>query len=219
MNVSDIVTRVTRSFGDEAKVQITDADIVRWINDAMLDIAMNNNLFRVTSNTTIAGGQYTLTLPQNLFTLHTIKFNGLSLRMLSQQEADSYIINNDDSSQTPTGVPTHYWQWGNTMHLYPYPSANGTVTVYYTRKPNDVSGLLDIPEVPIQYHPRIVEYCMTQAYELDDNLYGYQVKMAEFRDKTQQMKDNQEWENRDYYPMITSSPADAGDYVEGYWSY
>ena len=217
MNVNEIIVRVTRVFGDDAKVQITDDDIIRWINDAQRDIAANNNLFRVTANTIVPSGEYTFVLPPNLFTLHNIKADGITLRMLSQQEADSYIVNNDDSSQAAQGTPTHFWQWGNTIHLYPLPSRDCTVTVYYTRAPQEVNAITDTPEVPLIYHNRLVEYCMTQAYELDDNMYGYQVKKAEFENNTQKTKDNQEWTDREFYPMITSSPADISDYYEGYW--
>jgi hypothetical protein len=218
VNTNDIITRVTRVFGDDAKVQINDSDIMRWINDAQTELALSNNLFRITANTAIPGGQYTFTLPPNMYTLHAIKWNGVSLRSLSQQEADAYIVNNDDSTQVPSGTPSHYWQWGNTIHLYPYPDSNGTASVYYTRKPIDVTNALDTPEVPVQYHNRLVEYCLMQAYALDDNLYGYQVKKDEFKENTKQMKDMQELQ-QDYYPSITSSPADCGDYMEGYWVY
>lgn len=51
MLVSEIATRVKRQFGDEAGAQIEDADILRWVNDAMIDIARTNNLLQISATT------------------------------------------------------------------------------------------------------------------------------------------------------------------------
>jgi hypothetical protein len=60
------------------------------------------------------------------------------------------------------------------------------------------------PDVPKQYHPRIVEYCIAQAAELDDNMGTYQYKMNQFEKNLQSLKANGEQpEGDDYYPSIT----------------
>ena len=42
MNVGDVLTRVRRTFGDEAGIQITQDDVIRWINDAQREAVMQN---------------------------------------------------------------------------------------------------------------------------------------------------------------------------------
>lgn len=218
--VSDVVTRVTRVFGDDAQVQVTQADVIRWINDCQRDLALNNNLFRVTGmmNSVAGQSQYNFPTTPAILTLERIKYNGITLEPISVQEADEFLANHDDPNNYPTGTPTHYWQWGPVFNLYPAPATAVTngIMIYYTRQPNDVAAPADSLDVPAQYHNRVVEYCLMQAYALDDNLYGYQVHKADYEDKVQKTKDNQEWENRDSYPHIRVTGADSGDYYEGY---
>lgn len=220
MVVSDVVTRVSRVFGDDAQVQVNQADIIRWINDCQRDLALANSLFRVTATMTSVAGQSQYSFPTNpaILTLERIKYNGITLEPITIQEADEFLANNDDPASYPSGTPTHYWQWGANFNLYPAPATaitNG-IKLYYTRQPNDISAPSDPLDVPAQYHNRVVDYCLMQAYELDDNLYGYQVRKAEYEDKVQKTKDNQDWTDRDSYPHIRVSGADAGDYYEGY---
>ena len=40
--VQDVLLSVKRQFGDESGVQVTDSDIVRWVDDAQREISMNN---------------------------------------------------------------------------------------------------------------------------------------------------------------------------------
>jgi hypothetical protein len=47
MLVSEIATRVRRQFGDDVGILITDADIIRWVNDAQREIAVKANLLQV----------------------------------------------------------------------------------------------------------------------------------------------------------------------------
>lgn len=220
MLVSDVETRVFRVFGDDANVQVTKADVIRWINDAQRELALDNNLLRVTATMTSVVGQSQYNFPTSpaILTLEMIKYNGITLRQITQQEADEFIANNDDASNYPTGTPTHFWVWGPTFTLYPAPASSKTndLKIYYTRQPNDVAADSDPLDLPAQYHNLIVDYCLVQSYALDDNLYGYQVKRQEFNDSAQKMKDNQEWEVRDAYPHIRVSGADGGDYFEGY---
>jgi hypothetical protein len=96
--------------------------------------------------------------------------------------------------------------------------ANGStdLTLYFTRQPVQVTVVGDTPELPVQYHPRIVEYCIAQAAELDDNLAQYQLKMAQFENGVTKLKDNADWDSQDTYPTISVSPRDYGEYAEFY---
>jgi hypothetical protein len=90
--------------------------------------------------------------------------------------------------------------------VYPKPDANlaGGIEIYYTRQPAVVSALSDIPEVPVMYHNRIVEYVLAQAYELDEDWQAAQVKQQQFRTGVDKLKDQTDWAVRDAYPSITS---------------
>jgi len=100
------------------------------------------------------------------------------------------------------------------LNLYPIPNeALSTVDVMYVNTPDMIilESPYREPGVPKQYHPRIVEYCIAQAAELDDNLSHYQLKMGQFRENLSSLKNNGEQpEGDDYYPSITYIPGYSG---------
>lgn len=208
LTVSEIAIRVKRQFGDEYGAQITDDDILRWVNDAMRDIALKNNLLPVKSSTALVAGQQDYTLPTDLVTLDTIRYGTTKLQPLSQQEADEFM----DTTTTNTGTPLYYSRWGSTISLYPIPDSSavsgGSLALYYNREPNAVTDLSSTPEIPRVYHLRLVEYCIAQAYELDESAEQYAAKMQQFNNNVANTKDNNEWQNRDFYPHISVSMED-----------
>jgi len=209
--VSEIATRIKDQFGDDQGGVITDARVMRWVNDAMRDIAVANNLFLVKATAAVVNGQAEYQVPSNILTLHSVKFQGRKLTGLSQTEADEFQA---DGSAVPTGIPTHFWLFGNVLTLYPTPNLNdpNDLLVQYTRTPTEVTAVGNTPELPAQYHNRIVEYCIAQAAELDDDGDTYERKMNRFEVGVQKLKDNAEWEAHDVYPSITVGPADLGYY-------
>lgn len=214
MLVSEIAKRVKRQFGDEAGAQITDDDIIRWVNDAQREIAINNELLQVKATADITSGTREYSLPQDILKLHSIKYNGLTLQGLTIQEADSLVSTHDDPSVMPSGTCTNFWVWARTITLYPTPDANiaSGLTLYYIRVPREVATTAEEPELPIQYHNKIVDYCIAQAYELDDNMDSYAIKMNQFQSGVDSLRDDSEWAEQQFYPHITSSPDESGDY-------
>ncbi len=215
MIVSDIATRVKRQFGDEVGAQITDADIIRWVNDACIDIAINNNLLSYSATQSTPAASSEVSLPSDLLVLRSCYWNGEKLQSLTLEEADNLKITNPPVGFT--GTPASYWISQQTstavkITLYPANTAQGSLKILYTRAPVAVTAVSDTPDLPIQYHPRIVEYCIAQAAESDDNLQQYQLKMAQYKQGIDNLKDNADIGENDYYPSISVSPRDYGDF-------
>ena len=203
MIVSEISTRVKRLFGDQANVQIDDTDILRWVNDAQHEIALQNQLFQAVASVSTVVNQITYTLPIDGITLRSIQYNQAKLQALNNNEAEQYIVGTAQANNG--GTPQQFWIWANTINLYPAPDSVGTLKIFYTRQPATVTLVTDTPELPLQYHNAIVQYCLKQAYELDENWAAVQVKSSEFDTATKLLKDNNDWAERDFYPMITST--------------
>ena len=219
LTVAEIATRVKRAFGDEAGAQINDTDILRWVNDAMKDIAINNDLLQVkaTSDALIGVSEYHI--PLDMLTLRSVKFKGSLLKPMSIQEANEYANGHDTTAEEPTGTPTHYWLWSNTINLYPTPDRDeyGQLMLYYTRQPAVLTLTTEVPEIAPQYHTRLVEYCLAQAYELDADMESYKMKMQQFQDGMDRLKDNSERTQHDFYPSITVMTGDTDSWDVGYY--
>lgn len=214
LTVAEIAIRVKRQFGDEVGSQITNDDVIRWINDAQRDIAIKNNLLQVKATNDILTGQSDYPVPENILDFHSIKYNGTVLTGLSIQEADDFT----DSTTVATGTPTHYWHFASTLTLYPTPDTNinSGLKLFYYRQPTAVVNVEDIPELPAQYHNRLVDYCIAQAYELDSDMGSYQAKMGMFMSGIDALRANSQQQPQvATYPVIAVATADAG-YDAGY---
>jgi hypothetical protein len=205
MLVSEIATRVRNQFGDDEGVQLTDNHIMRWINDAMREISLNNSLLEVKATTNAVQDESDYGIPTNLLALHGIRYDGIKLKKLSLQEADELI---PPGQSVSSGTPTHFYKEAGNFVLYPPPDNNtSTITTLYTRTPTEVTLTTQTPELPVQYHNRIVEYCIAQAAELDGDNQLAMLKMQQFEGKTAAAKQMEE-EYADLYPSITVSARD-----------
>lgn len=205
MLASEISDRVKRQFGDTAGIQITDADVIRWINDAQREIAKSDGLLQTFATTDSVAGQQEYVRPPDILTLRSVHYDGRKLQALSPQEAEDFISSND----TSTGVPDRFWIWATKIFLYPIPAAAGigSIRIFYTRQPRLIDDLTDTPEINLEHHGRIVEYCLQQAYEMDENWQAAQLKGKQFKDglETKKVEDGP----NDYYPIITIRPEDS----------
>lgn len=220
LSVQDIITRVQRTFGDESGAQITPEDIIRWINDAQEEIVeANETLMQTTSSTDVVAGQAEYDYPSDLSIFRSMKYNGYRLRYMSFNEFNEYL----DGYNSPVGVfgpgtPEVLMVWQNKITVFPTPSINLTngFTIYYVRHPVAVVTTADTPEVPTQYHKAIVDYCLKQAYELDEDTAKQQVKDAAFQAKMMQ-QNNRNSRIEEYYPRITTLPEDETYGSYGVW--
>lgn len=211
MLVSDVKTRVKRQFGDESSVQVTDADILRWINDAQRVIAQNNRLLEVKGTLSTIANQQDYTLPTGILRLISIRYSTIKLQGMSLQEFDELITNGQiPGAAAATGDPNYFCVFAGSISLFPIPSTsvvNG-LTIFYHRIPADRVNDADVLDLPTIYHDRVVEFCLQQAYELDENFEASKEKQQQFGDGLAQSQENESWTSQDYYPFITVSRDD-----------
>lgn len=177
MIVQDIVTRVSRTFGDEAAVQVTNEDIIRWINDGQIEIVKNNDsALQKTSFVDLVVDQATYTLPTDLLILRSLRYKFTDmlsfsyLRYKNMQEFDD-SIDGWDGSAYGAGSPMFFTMYEGNVILFPVPSESvtGGLKILYNQKPTDVADLSDSIPLPLIYHNTLVKYCMWQASLLDED--------------------------------------------------
>jgi hypothetical protein len=209
--VQDVITRVQRQFGDEASVQVTSDDVIRWINDAQKEIAVQNDLMQATATAPSVAGVNSYTFPSDMLGLNKLFYNNLKLRYLSRQEYDAYV-NTQDPNEVANGDPLLYTRWGNQYLVYPKPQSVGTFKLLYTQRPPEVANGADSLSLSLEYHPRIVEFCLRQAYEMDEDWDAAAVKATQFDSGLSILKENEYSKDRETYPTITVLPEDSGLY-------
>ena len=202
--VSDVSTYVKRQFGDEAGVQITDADIIRWINLGEREIFLRNKPIKARGVADTVAGQYAYTFPDDILEVQTLTCNGQPVERRSFQEAQEYIFKNDPQ-HTIQGQPNIWYEWGGDFMFWPIPSDNASeaIAIYYVKSPITITDIGSTLSVPDSYYGRLLEFVMAQAYELDENWAAAQVKAEQFDSSVASQDNDDDYTEVDTYPRIT----------------
>ena len=179
--VNDVLTHVKRQFGDESGVQITDADIIRWINAGQDEIFRRSEPVKATTYADLVAGQANYKLPDGVLRVQTLYVNGVPAEQKSTQEIEEYVL-----SQDPLGLgrgqSVAWSEWGGTITLYPTPELNAVagLTLKYIKAPVLVENTTTPLSIPDAFYNRLIEYVLQQAYELDENFQASELKQTQF---------------------------------------
>ncbi len=217
MNVLDVVNRVKRQFGDESGVQITDTDIVNWINEAQQEITSTNEELLATSTTmNLVAFQQDYAMPADLQTLFgvSMKTSGalsyFPIKGLPIQQFNE-LISGWDGTFYGTDTPYSYTVHGSTLRLFPIPNAASTagLKIFYGKVPTTIVGTGGALELPVQYHNAILAYALQQAYELDENYSAAEMKGGQYAARVAQNRGLDTKNPQETYGSITVLPDDA----------
>jgi hypothetical protein len=213
--VNDVVTDVERQFGDESGVQVTPADIIRWINKGQREIANENYTINATkASTDVIQGQDTYPLRTdpnltNILKIRSVRYNGQAMQNITFEEAENFVIN---TATTPPayGIPTVWWEDAGDLHLYPIPTDGlvGGLMIHFTTIPKSVSSVGDLLDIPDEYYNALLQYVLQQAYELDENFQASQVKQSQF-EKSMGILSSRTTAQDNTFPTITLDPEDS----------
>ena len=214
----DVKSRVRRQIGDDFGGQYSDTDVVRWINAAVREIVLTNDLLQKTATSALVGDQYEYPLPNDVMKLHTLTFRGVPLDGMGFRE---FMVFTRDADAQAHGLPQIFTVWAGKIRIYPYPHETPVpqenIQIFYTYKPAAITGGSEAEELPLEtiYENRIVEYCIAQANEMNEDREGYALKMQEFQTGVRNTQDEHWEDDRGAYPVISVVPEDYGHY--GYY--
>lgn len=201
--VSEVITAVQRQFGDESGVQLENADIIRWINDAQDVIVAKNKVLKAKSSTPAVIGQGSYTFPSdNIHQIESIHYNGYRVPNMTFAEAEEHLFNNDPQAIT-VGDPVLWYEWAGTFTFWPAPSAANNIDLYYTQRPAPVTSSASVLSVPDKYYQDVVSYCMKQAYEMDEDMQNSQAKGQQFAESLNEKSEEEHTAQNMTYSTIT----------------
>lgn len=177
----DIIDAVFRQFGDESGAQVTEQDVIRWINEAQRDIVVNNrevnqSLAEFNSSPDVSVYNVVQLLP-DVLRIHSIMYNNKLLPNFSFEESQQEMMESD-----ATGEPRLWFRYAATLNVWPAPKeelVNG-FRVYYNRAPANITDPTETLGVPDQYYEAVNSFCMTKAYELDENAQMMGIKKEDY---------------------------------------
>lgn len=203
--VADVITAVKRQFGDESGVQLTNNDIIRWINAAQTEIVAKNGViearFRKSSEAHV--GSYQLPTEQILHIV-SIHYNGARLPSIEFAEAERRVFDADPTN-TQEGTPQFWWEWGGEVSFWPTPEVGivDGITIYAIKMPASVSLETDKLSVPDKYFNAVVRYCMMEAHEMDEEYEAAASMRQQFALALDEKNGEEERTQHSTYPTIT----------------
>lgn len=206
MRASDVIIRVRNTFGDKDAAQVQDEDFLRWINDAQRDIATKFEYSQIKASHDLVAMEDEYTLPQEAVKIYSVIVKGIPLTWIPPQEGMN--LNTDTSPLL--GTPTQYWVWGRVINLYPTPDSGkvGGLVVYYVAQPDEVIAVDSGLTVPPEYHRMVMDYCLAQAYLLDNDLDSYNTMMAKIAADFPVFYNDRTSDSTNQYPHIGGSGGD-----------
>lgn len=211
MNLGEIRTRIQRTFGDESGVQITNEDVVRWVNDAQRAIVLENDtLLQSTALANSIAGTQEYSLPVDLLILQGVSYKGPSdvsytkLRGMDRQKFDEYI-DGWDGTNYQQGSPAAYFVWDSKIEVFPIPDTStvSAFKIWYNRKPTDIADDIDVPDLPEIYHTAIVNTCLAAAYEMDEDWDAVSNKGTQINADIKLLRGREDWKVEESYPIIS----------------
>ncbi len=210
MNVSDIISRVQRQFGDESGVQVLQSDIIRWINDAQREAVVQHDglLSKEITGGTLATFAF-YNIPSDCLDILTVeyKLSGdtvfYALQYMSKKQLNEYM---PGWSGLDADVPK-YWTRGRTegsILLVPGPAASGDqYRIVYSRYATDIEDETSPIDLPQYYHPFVLEFCLMKAYEMDENWDAADRKASYVQSTLDANNARESWTGKETYPSVT----------------
>ena len=202
---ASVVSHIKRQFGDESGVQITDTDILRWINQAQREIAMIAKVTQAVATTDVVLGTYEYQLPDmNAIEISSIRYNKRPVQTMEFPMAEHYLQENDPEHSS-TGSPEWWYRWADVVYFWPTPDQDivAGLEVFYIKSPDavvDTSAPLGLPD---KYYEALIQFCMSKAYELDEDFQASAGAKQAYNDRLGQTFEEDSNAGTMMYPKIS----------------
>lgn len=209
----DVSDRVRTTFGDTSGAQVTDAMMIRWINDGQQEIINNNPVLKGTKYTDYTAGVTEYTFPtDSVQFIEAVYIDGRPIKNLSPQEYREYVLEMDPELEALSAYPAIWYERNGVITFYP----KGTTTyvnglkLEYVKTPASINTISSSTylTIPDRYLNHLVDYVMSQALELDENYTASQYKQAQFRDGLDRLNQKENISQLDAYPTVMMDPDD-----------
>lgn len=209
----DVYERVRTLFGDTSGAQITDAMVVRWINDGQQEIVNNNAILKDTKYADIVAGQAEYTFPNDKVQyIEAIYVDNRPVQALTPQEYREFILRNDPNMTAKSDHPDVWYERNGIITFYPVPQKafEDGLKLEYVKQPANVTYIStsQILSIPDRYINELVNYVMVQALELDENFTAADYKRNQFREGLDRQNLRENTVQIASYPQVMPDPDD-----------
>ena len=198
-----LVLDIKRIFGDEAGVQLDNADIQRWANAAQQEIVTNNKAIKAKATLPTVIGTATYTFPTvKIQQIEALHYDNVRLENLPFAEAERVIIS-QDPDQTESGTPAFWYEWDGELSLWPKPDAVKNLTLYFTAYATELTGdTSQVLDVADKFYNAVVDFVLMKCYEMDEDMQASQMAEQRFRAALENQMEDERQAQHITYPVV-----------------
>jgi len=177
-----IIDRVEARLNDSDNRMWSAGDLLTWLNEGMLDIAMRTHCMEATETETLVAD----TIEYALSSFDNAVSNYITIKAVHYIDSDSKawaLTKGSPQSvgqageDTDTATPAYWYEWNGSVGVYPPLSAiDGTtaetIKAYYIELPPAIASSANIT-IPHIYEPALIYYMLAQAYLRDNQLHRF----------------------------------------------
>jgi hypothetical protein len=208
---TDVANRVRSSFGDTSGAQLSDASILRWINDGQREIVNSNPILRDTKYSNVVSGQYEYSFPNDkVLIIEAVYVDGFPIVNLTPQAAREYIQKQDPTKLNTADRPEVWYERAGIITFYPVPSKSITngLKLEYIKSPASLTALGSAIAIPDRYFNELVNYVIAQSLEMDENYDAANFKHRQFRDGLDRLFTKDTSSQESLYSGVLPDPMD-----------
>ena len=151
---------------------VSDAERSSYINDGLKLIGTICNLEKEVTVSPNEDG--VVNIPDDVVSVIYVIWTDDSNKKLLLNPIEYQAINS--SSNSPIGYIVKY----NTIQLFPIPTGNGSLTIFYRYKPATLSQATDVPDIPEGWDRLLVDYGSSRSHRKNGNIAMWGLLNAEF---------------------------------------
>lgn len=170
-----------RSRIDEPTAAVaSDVELRGWINEAARDIGRTAECLRAKATVAVTAGTQAYTAPTDTIRILRVEYKATSNNVIVPLEHRSYNAMDNVWGHWQTissNTPSYYTTWGYaptlTITLYPTPTLNGSLYVFYAKYPADLAtdgtAASSNVDVPNGWEDSVCDYVEFRYYLKDGN--------------------------------------------------
>ncbi len=151
-----------------------DAELDRWINQALTEVARRSETLQDRAEITTAADVQEFSMPVDTIRVYRVEWMpdaGTPIYPLEYRDFSSMDQIWYTSQNVTTGIPSLFSMWGYPPQLkvvlYPKPSQDGRIRVFYYRLPATIVSDIDTAEIPAGWESLIALHCEYVALRKD----------------------------------------------------
>ena len=161
---------------DNTAASVEQGLIDGWVNQAIVDILMETEVYVVEATATLTDGKGDYTMDANILIVKDVYVTSGSTNWIFDHVSPDAIIQYRTAT-TVGGGPSRYYALNGSdiLMLYPSPSAGDTLTFFYVPRPTPLSSASDDPSsaalggIPSEWHKAIEWYALWQGGDYMDD--------------------------------------------------